>query len=192
MPKTKATEVTFDKIRQWVDNPDADDLSQKDKDIYERWTFAYDQLVHERTSAVVNRMMRKFDLSKAQAYLDITNCKKLLNPLYRKDTEWLRNFIIDDNILQIKVAKGINDAKAWQKANANLIRMYAIEKADKEGIDPNLLGNNSYYVMLNNGGETRKLDLDKIAQMDPGAKEKMTDYLFEDIDNDKAEFLINS
>lgn len=183
MPKVKAIELTFDRIRNWINNPDSDDLSEKDKEIYVRWDYAYDQLKTEKPVIVVQRLMKKFNISQPLAYKDLRECQKLLSPVNRRDTEWIRNFLVEDLILQIKVARESNDKKLWEKANANLIKIYAIEKGEREGIDPETLGNNNYYVVINAGNKIEKIDYNKLTELEPEKKMRLTDFLFPEIES---------
>lgn len=193
MAKTlKAEDITLDRIRAWLNDPEAGELNATDRAIYDRWDFAYDQLKIEKPAAVVNRMIKRFEICKAQAYRDIQNCQKLLNPINRHDLDWVRNFIIEDALLQIKVARDRVDSRAWQKARADLIRMYAIEKEDNKGIDPELLGNNEYYITINFGDKLEKINLNELHKMPVNKRVDKTEFLFRDIDVDDAKFILGS
>ncbi|MDF1546410.1 MAG: hypothetical protein P1P88_01220 [Bacteroidales bacterium] len=193
MAKThKAENITLDRIRAWLNDPDSSELSETDRAIYDRWDFAYDQLKIEKPAAVINRLMVKFDISKAQAYVDIRNCQRLLNPINRRDSDWLRNFIVDDAILQIKVARERVDSRAWQKARADLIRIYAIEKDDNKGIDPELLGGNEYFITINFGDHIEKINMNELHKMPLNKRIEKTEFLFQDIDEEDAKFILES
>jgi len=181
--KDKAIELTFDKIRNWLNNPDVPSLSEKDKEIYIRWDYAYDQLKTEKTAAVVQRLMKKFGISIALAYKDINECQKLLTPMNRRDTEWLRNYIVEDLLMQIKVARESLDKSAWEKATSHLIKIYAIEKDEHEGIDVNALGNNNYYIIVNSNNKLEKIDYNKLSELSPEKKVELTEFLFPEIES---------
>jgi hypothetical protein len=193
MAKTlKAEDITFDRIRAWLNEPDAEEISETDRKIYDRWDYAYDQLKIEKPSAVINRLVHKFEISKAHAYKDLHNCQKLLNPINRHDLDWIRNFLIDDAQLQIKVARENVDHRAWQKARSDLIRIWAIEKGEKTGIDPELLGRNEYYVTINFGDKVEKINMNELHKMPVNKRVELTEYLFNDIDTDQAKFMLES
>lgn len=193
MPKRAIAETTFDRIREWVDNPDSPILSQKDKEIWTRWDFAYDQLKSESSPAVVNRLMKKFGISYGQAYNDIRNAQKLLAPVNRRDTDWLRNFIIEDAMQRRKFAIDTGNQKAWAEAANTILKIYALDKGDQDGIDPNMLGNNKYFITVNFGNKVEKIDYDKLHELPEEKRVKITDYLFKDIDEiEEAEEIMNS
>jgi hypothetical protein len=188
----KAEHITLDRIRSWLNDPDSETLSPKDREIYDRWDYAYDQLKIEKPAAVANRLMQKFNIKRSQAFKDILDCQRLLNPVNRRDLEWIRNYIVDDAILQMKVAKEALDFKAWEKARADLIKIYAIEKNDIVGIDPELLGNNQYYIQLNVNNENKVIDMTKIHKLPEKKREELCEFLFQDIDIDDAEEMMKS
>jgi len=192
MRTLKAEDITLDRVRSWLNDPESEELSETDKKIYDRWDFCYDQLKIEKPAAVVNRLMQKFGVSKSQAYKDIADSQRLLNPINRRDLEWIRNFIVDDAILQMKVAKEALDFKAWEKARGDLIKIYAIEKSDIAGIDPALLGNNNYYTMININNKTEIIDMSQIYKLPAERRSQLTEFLFKDIDVQDAEKMMKS
>jgi len=189
---TKAENLSFDRIRAWLNDPDSGELSDKDREIYDRWDYAYDQLKIEKPAAVISRLMEKFSISKAQAYRDVRSCQRLLNPVNRRDLDWIRNFIVDDAILQIKMARNSLDSKSWQKARADLIKIFAIEKDDKAGIDPELLGRNEYYVAINFGNKVEKINMGELAKLPTNKRMELTEFLFQDIEVEDAKIILES
>lgn len=192
MPKVPAEQLTFDRIRQWIDNPDSTELSQKDKEIYTRWDFAYDQLKTNKPAAVTNRMVKKFNISESQARKDIRHANQLLNPINRRDSEWIRNYIVEDAMDQIEIARQKQDMKAWQKARMDLIKIYQIDKEDKENIDPDALGQNNYFITIIQGGQARKINIDKLQSLPEDKRIEYTEFLFEEIEDTEAEEIMKS
>lgn len=188
----KAEDLTFDRIRAWLNDPEAGELNNLDREIYDRWDFAYDQLKIERPSAVATRIMKKYNVCRAQAYRDIQNCQKLLNPINRHDLEWIRNYIIENAMLQMKVAMENVDHRNWQKARADLLRIYALERSEKQGIDPGLLGRNEYFITINFGDKLEKINMNELHKMPVNKKLELTEYLFNDISTEDAKFILES
>ncbi len=178
-------DVTFDKIRNWINNPDDIGLSESDKRIYTRWDYAYDQLKIEKPSAVVNRLVKKFGISHTLAYWDIRQAQKLFNPVIRRETEWLRDIIVEDALLQMQVAKEMLDSRAWREARQDLIKIYAIDKANVEGIDPKMLGKNNYYILVNINNKVKKLDFNKLNELPVDKRIELTDdFLYKELDSE--------
>jgi len=184
--------VNYEKIRAWLNDPEAEELTAEQRHIYARWDYAYDQLKLENTAAVARRLMMKFKISRATAYNDIQYCNLLLNPINRRDAEWLHNFIVEDAILQIKAAREKIDMKAWQKARADLIKIYAINKANQSEFNPAQLGNNNYYIAINFGNEIEKINTNELDQLPENKKTDLINLLYKDIDISDAESIMNS
>jgi len=194
MPKqSPAIEVTFDKIRAWLNNSETVELSDNDKKIYERWDYAYDQLKVEKPAAVVQRLKTKFGISTALAYKDLRDCQKLLSPANRRDADWIQNFIIEELMLQIKVGRESLDKTLWQKATENLTKIWQTLKGDTNELDTELLGNNKYFIVIGNKSEVQKIDYDKISELPTEKLVEITDFLFSELESEKeAESIMKS
>jgi len=185
-------EVSLEKLRAWVNNPDTEVLTQQEKDVWERIDYAYDQLKIETPNNVINRLVKKFNITRAQAGKDISMCNTILAPQNRVDTAWMRNFIINDAMLQIRVAQQTLDQKAWAAARDTIAKIYLAELSTQAPIDPELLGGNNYFAIININGEVQKIDLSKVAEMHHTRREKLTEFLFQDITEENAEVIMNS
>lgn len=189
---SNAADLSYERIRAWLDDPETTELSENDKKIWERLDYAYDQLKITQPANVARRMQKKFGISYSQARRDIRTCERILSPANRRDADWLRNFIIEDAIKQIKSAEEKGDHKSWQRARADLIRMYSLEKDDQGQINPQELGNNTYYVLVNLGHKAEKIDMNKIHKLPEQRKVELTSELFRDIDIEEAKIIQNS
>jgi len=185
-------EVSLEKLRAWLNDPNTSHLTEDEKQAWERIDFAYDQLKIETPPHVVNRMMKKFNITRAQASRDLQLCNSLLAPQNRIDLGWLRNFIIDDALLQIKVAQETLDHKAWTSGRNTLEKVYLQELSTQAPIDPELLGGNNYFALINMNGQLQKIDLNKVVEMPQTRREKLTEFIFEDISEDTAKIMLES
>jgi len=187
-------DITFDKIRAWINDPNDEGLSESEKRIYARWDYAYDQLKIEKPSAVVNRLCKKFGISHTLAYWDIRQAQRLFNPVIRRETDWIRDVIIEDALLQMQVAKEMLDSKAWREARQDLIKIYAIDKANVDGIDPKNLGKNNYYILVNIDNNVKKLDFNKLNELPVDKRISLTDeFLYKELDSEQeAKDIMNS
>jgi len=187
-----AENVSLERLRAWIDNPNTEVLTADEKRIWERIDFAYDQLKTETPREVVNRIVKKFNISRTQATKDIQLCNQLLAPTNRTDIEWMRNFIISDAMLQIKVAQEMLDMKGWAAARDTIMKVYLNELNSQAPIDPELLGRNTYYALININGNVEKLELDKLTGLPREKKEELAQIILEDITPQVAETIMNS
>jgi hypothetical protein len=185
-------DVTFDRIRAYIDNQDSAPLSVKDKELLDRWDFAYDNLKISSRSAVVSRLMKKYDIAQMTAYKDVLSAERLFGAINRRSPEWLRDFIVEDAVKHLRYATETNNDKARIEARNTLLKVYALDKNDVEGIDPKLLGNNNYFIAVNFGDRVEKINYDKLMEMPTEKKMKMTDFLFQDIDDVECEKIMQS
>ncbi len=190
--KQKGEGQVLENIKAWLNDPDTNELSEKDKEILERLDFAYDQLKIDPPKIVARKMAAKFGYSVRNAQYDIQKCKILFNPINRRDVEWIRNFIIEDAILQIKAAREKLDMRAWNNARSQLLKLYIAEQKDKAEIDPEMLGNNKYYITVNFGNAAKKIDMNKLHELPEDKRLKLTEFLYSDINIEDAKEIMNS
>lgn len=191
MPRKKTEELTLDRLRAFV-NGDYDKISDKDKKILLRLDFAYDQLKNETRANTVKRIVWKFKVSERQAQVDVKDCLRLFVPINRVDVEWLGNFIIEDAKLQLLGARAEGNHNARIKARAHLMKMFIVAKSEQSEIDPDMLGNNNYYVVVSNGDKMIQFNLDELNSLPLNKKMEITeDILFEEIDEEKAKLMMN-
>ena len=184
--------TALEHIQAWLREPGTMELSEKETEIYDRLDYCYDQLKIDRPVVVARKLMQKYGYTDRTAYADIQRCQKLFNPINRRDLEWIRNFIVDDAILQIQVAREKFDQKAWQRARADLLKMYEIDKRDKAVIDPDMLGRNNYFITINFGSEAKKIDMNELHKLPVDKRIKLTEFLFQDVDIEDAKIIMES
>jgi hypothetical protein len=185
-------QVNLEEIRQWINDPHTTSLSTRQQKVWERLDFAYDQLKIEGQREVLARIQKKFGVSRTQAQRDVAMCQNLLAPVMRLQTDWLRNFIVEDAMLQIKVAREMLDHKAWHQARETLTKIVIAESQREAPIDPKMLGNNQYYAVINIGGNVQKIDLAKLNDMPVEKRQRLTDFLFQDVEEEEAIKIMNS
>ncbi len=184
--------TALEHIQAWLREPGTEELSAKEIEIYDRLDFCYDQLKIDRPVVVARKLMKKYGYTDRSAYYDIQRCQKLFNPINRRDLEWIRNFIVDDAILQIQVAREKFDQRAWNRARADLIKMYAIDKKDKAAIDPEMLGRNNYYITINYGAKAKKINMDELHKLPVNKRVELTSFLFQDVEIEDAKVIMES
>ena len=190
--KTRVEDMSVDMIRSWIANPDTVELSPIQKTILERIDFAYDNLKIEPSHKVVKKIVYKFKVSFETALLDVERCKKIFNPTLRVDAEWLEQFIVNDALKQIKACQKMLDHKHWQAARADLLKIYAHIKQAGDKIDPSILGDNNYFMVVNFGSNAQKIDYNKLNSLPIQERVELTDFLFQDADEVQIEEILES
>jgi hypothetical protein len=178
-------------IRAWIDDKDTANLSEDQKLTLKRWEFAYDQLKTQRITVVISRIMKMFAVSHSTARKDVENCQKIFAPTLRLDNDFIRNFIVEDAMLQIQVARESLNHRAWQLARADLIKIIQMSN-DKEDLDPEMLGNNAYYITVNLGDKAKIIDLAELDKAPRDKKIPLNDILFQEVNQDQAKTIMNS
>jgi hypothetical protein len=143
-------------------------LSEKDKEIAERWELSFALLSEHRSRKVaVNKLIAVSEkkgkqMSVAQAYRDMANAERIFAPLKQYSKEFLRLVIIESAIRDIKecdrkskkeisirdwgILKGIKD-----KAENRIIEVSGLKDVDVDTPDFEKLIPSDYNIVLPDG-----------------------------------------
>ena len=166
MARRSPYDISFEKIKDYCLNPDDCELTEKEKELHDRWNFIDDQIRKYGTSKESYSMIKiKYpDLSRAQILRDMQMTKLLFSSTWKMDKEYYRRWLIEDIMLHIKNCKAANDRRNWKDSHANLIKAIGLDKEDKE-IDPEKLEQHNYYMVANINGVNVKLDLTQMHKL---------------------------
>lgn len=202
-------DADFDKIKAWALNPEASDLPARHKDIFERLDFA-DNLLRKYpvTKHVAELMQKKFAIKKSQAYKDIVWAKRLFNSTTRVDKEWWKQWIIEDIVTMMAIAKGRKagmdengrpveavdpDLKAWSMGHGNLIKILRLDQEELNLPDPEVLQQHNFYTIIQIGSQTIKMELTDFHKIPIADRRKLIQELDQPISEEIAfEMLKNS
>lgn len=135
----KVGDSTFDKIQAFYVNPDSFPLSETTENIRQRWVLVVNLMLRGFPKYKIANMLEKdFQLSQAQAYLDINNATSLFGDINQtaKEVEktiwkeWVREFI--------QRAKRKGDLKAEAKG-LDMYAKYGDFGAEELSFDPEKL-----------------------------------------------------
>lgn len=135
----KVGDSTFDKIQAFYVNPDSFPLTETTENIRQRWVLVVNLMLRGFPKYKIANMLEKdFQLSQAQAYLDINNATSLFGDIHQtsKDVEktiwkeWVREFI--------QRAKRRGDLKAEAKG-LDMYAKYGDFGAEELSFDPEKL-----------------------------------------------------
>lgn len=135
----KVGDSTFDKIQAFYVNPDSFPLSETTENIRQRWVLVVNLMLRGFPKYKIANMLEKdFQLSQAQAYLDINNATSLFGDINQTSKEvektiwkeWVREFI--------QRAKRKGDLKAEAKG-LDMYAKYGDFGAEELSFDPDKL-----------------------------------------------------
>ena len=135
----KVGDSTFDKIQAYYVNPEKYELSETCEAIRQRWVLVVNLMLRGFPKYKIANMLEKdFQLSQAQAYLDINNATSLFGDIHQTSKEvektiwreWCRDFI--------QRAKRRGDMKAESKG-LDMYAKYGDFSAEELSFDPEKL-----------------------------------------------------
>mgnify|MGYP003542591766 FL=1 len=135
----KVGDSTFDKIQAYYVNPESFPLSDTAENIRQRWVLVVNLMLRGFPKYKIANMLEKdFQLSQAQAYLDINNATSLFGDIHQTSKEvektiwreWCRDFI--------QRAKRRGDMKAESKG-LDMYAKYGDFSAEELSFDPEKL-----------------------------------------------------
>lgn len=157
-------DTTFDRIERYYKH--AHRLSDKDKEICERWELGFALLLSHRNKRVAaHKLMavqkqKGFNLSLTQANQDITNAELLFAPMQKYTKEFIRLVIIESAMKDVRraerlAAKHGEDPKMWaeimkvkDKAEKRIIEASGINVNDPNIPDFSKLEMNQFNIQL--------------------------------------------
>ncbi|AMJ65040.1 hypothetical protein AXW84_06065 [Hymenobacter sp. PAMC 26628] len=164
-------ETTLDRLRAYYaakeDEPVV--LTAHQQGVLTRYEAAWGLLLAFKSSEhVLEKLMKVYDISRAQAYRDLASTKLLFGDVVKSSQAAERHILKEMAMYAFREAKrnGPKFLKELNKAIANLIKITGIEKADPNVPDEAAFLPSNYVLELKPaGGKTLKLDLEKIAQL---------------------------
>lgn len=194
MSKRPKDIAVFDRIEKWVANPEKfGELHPEDAEIFNRWSTADDLMRrYPARKTCVKFMVEKYSYSIAQAYRDLSNAQLMFGTANVYNKEYIKNWLIEDILKLIQVAKEKGDNKARSAAHANLIKVMGFDRDDKSVIRPEDLEAHKYYAVLLMNGNSLKIDLDEIDKIPMPSRQKLINSIDNDITEDIAFEMINS
>ena len=204
MAKKRAEDQTFNKIKLWAigEEDDIKQLSEKDKELFDRWDEIDNLLkIYPSKKHVVNIIKRKYGISTSTAYQDIDYSKRLFNSIDRVEKDFIKRFLIEDMMLLLIKARGSDagvnetgevvearspDFKAWNHAHSNLIKLLGFDRSDNQTLDPSIFEQNNYYTVIQVGGKLLRVDEEEFHKLPVANKNDLIDGLFPIITEDIA------
>lgn len=141
-------------------------------------------------SNIINIMLAKYRISRAQIRRDIALAKDIFKTQHEFDWDFWFSWMIKDQIQLIRDCKLRGDLKQWNNAKKVLHQMIGERPAAIE--DPRRMEKNVFYIQINNQGQTVNLPLDAIRNLTSDEQKILIDSMYQPIDDAQAEELMNS
>lgn len=141
-------------------------------------------------SHIINIMLAKYRITRTQIRKDLVLAKDLFKTQHTFDWDFWFAWQIKDQIELIRQAKLSHNLKEWNNAKKTLLVMIGEKPASNE--DPRRMEKNTFYIQVNNNGESLNINLDSIRKLPQDDVKKVIEALYEPIDESQAESLINS
>jgi hypothetical protein len=136
-----------EKILAYLMGEDNVKLTNKEKEVLNRISFAEGQLRRFKSRHVVAKMMAvRFNMSLPQAYRDINNAKIVFGSSVVIDKDYYRAFLLDSIVQTIQMAVKAEDLRAKNAAEKNLITLLGFDKEESNPITPEMLQQNILVI----------------------------------------------
>ena len=186
MPRYLAADVAFDKIFEWIMNPDSEELSKEYKMIYDRLDFCDNQLRRFAKMKDIQAIMkRKFpNISLVQIKRDIETTKRLFSPINTVNKAYEKLLLIEDIKDTMITAKLKGDLSGRTKAQKNLYLVLGLDKDDE--IDISKLEKHTYLLIVGTKDFQINLDLMDLQNIPMTSRKRISDLLENGITEDEA------
>lgn len=136
-----------DIVKAWYAAEEPFDLKPDEDAIRQRWDLSKSLFLQRKTYAeIVDTLMGEFDLSIAQARVDIRNMKHVFGPLDEVPKIAHRARAIDMALATFRLAEAKEDPDGMAKATRTYIEASGIDKDDAERVDIEKLMKERTYV----------------------------------------------
>ena len=141
-------------------------------------------------SQIINIMLTKYNVTRTQIRKDIALAKELFKTNHNFDWDFWFAWQIKDQVELIRTAKLKGDLKQWNQAKRTLHEMIGEKPLAME--DPKRMEKNVFYIQMNHAGNTFNVDLDAIKKLPEQDRNIVLNALYEPIDDEQAETLMNT
>ena len=163
-------ETTLDKLQAYYKAFDTTSpvvLSKHQQEVLTRldaaWTLLLNKKPEEKT---ITKLIKKFGISRAQAYRDLGDCKRLFGDVVKSSREADRYLLKEMAMETYSLSKKAGEFKEMNKAVDNLIKITGIQKDDANIPDAEAFLPSNYVLELkNNTGKDLTLNLEAIAAL---------------------------
>ncbi len=173
------------------------DISEKETEILERYNFI-DNLINQGLTdkEIVSAALKRFELSTAQAYKDISATKLVFASRSILDKEYYRWWEFQQSLKLYKKLELNDRFKEMVMLRKHISEVLGLDKVDEKVLDPDQYGNHKFFMIINqdsgpkiqiNFNEAHKLSEAEFRsireQLENNYQEQQQNILTEYIDN---------
>ncbi len=192
----KKSGTSFDKIHAWyLYGSDKIILSHKDQEIRDRWEAAFSLLVnYHSTENAIPVLKTKYEISRAQAYRDIINAKRLFGDITQSSKEADRYILFELSMktFQLAAKQSPPHIEGMNRAIANMIKLKGLDRDEPDAVRPEDLESHNYYMIVTYNGSPIKLDLNQMDKVPLANKRKFASMLENEIEDVDAVEIMKS
>lgn len=184
-------EQSYELIQQHIIDPEHSPLPQHLQEQCNR-VLQVARLLDEypNESHIINIMLAKYRISRAQIRRDIALAKDVFKTQHEFDWDFWFAWMIKDQVQLIRDCKLRGDLKQWNNAKKVLHQMIGERPAAVE--DPRRMEKNVFYIQINNQGQPVNLPLEAVKNLTQEEQKILIDSMYQPIDDAQAEELMNS
>jgi hypothetical protein len=169
------TETSLDRIRaSFFDDSDEPDAGLSEKELEQKGQLVCahaNRTEGKSLEKTAKLLMSRYGISKATAYRRLRDASTLFAEVTRTHKEGERQIQYEMAMKAWRMAMKNGDAKGANGAQANMIKLKALDKEDSAALTPDVLGNKTYYLTVQVGegkGKTKNIDLGNLEGIDDG------------------------
>ncbi len=181
----------YNRIFKWVMDDNTSFISEKDKEIFDRWDYCDNQLRKFSHSRDVEMMMRQKypNISVTQIRRDIENTRRFFSSIATVNKKYEAAFLIEDIKDTLIKAKNTNNLMARIKAQQNYYMVLGLGKEDT--IDISLLEKHDYFAVIATDSAAGKIDLLELQKYSVSNRKNISDLLESEITDVDAFKILN-
>ena len=166
MGRLKNTDVDFEKVHIWLTNPDAPELSDNEKQVYEILLFVDRQLMHfAKINEVVIMLQKRFGLSRSVAYTYIKNSQNIFNSTNKIDKEYLKRWLVDKGMKLFLANLRVGDLKEAGKNYESICKYLGFNKEDSDLLTMEDIQPKQIFIQMNIAGDRFQMPYSKWEEM---------------------------
>ncbi len=141
-------ETGLDRIRAHVFH--GTDISDKEMEILDRYNFIDNQINQGLTDKeIVNAAIKKYSISQAQAYKDISATKLVFASRSILDKDYYRWWLFQQHLKLYRKLELNDRFKEMVELQKQIFKTLGLDKDDPKVLDPDQYGNHNFFMIIN-------------------------------------------
>lgn len=197
MSRTALEETNYEEIKGYILDPENSELSPEKREMLDRVISASKILDKNpiQRHAVALHQQKYPNISRAQAYRDLSMAVRVFNTLHTFDYDFWRTWLLNDIVKNIENARNLESDKGYRviaMEHANLIK--AIGERPEELPDPKRNEKHQFYILIQNDNRQIKIDMNNLKDLPAAALQELNRAIYggNEITEADAEEMLNT